>query len=687
MKKLFLFVFLIHTAFYGFTQIRPNGNRFLDADNRAIGNQENNTENNGFGANSGNNQFNSQPRKDSLAFERRDDSKDSVLITYRFLESLKRNNIDSSINDFDKYYSVPSTYQYLGNNGAAAFPLIFTPTAIIGWDPGFHAFDVYKYTLENTKFYKTTKPFTSLNYQLASGKEQMLKASHTQNPRPNLNVGFDFKLINAPGFFVTQNTNHNSYRIFGNYQGRKKRYNASFALLGNSIRASENGGIQNAADLLDPNRKDRFAVPVSMGNAASYQPNPFATNVNTGNIYKDFRFLFRHSYDIGKRDSIAINDSTTEHLFYPKLRFQHTLLVSRESYQFLDNAGDSTLYDNRYDVVFKKDPDSFFLQEKWRIISNDFSLIQFPDIKNTAQYIQAGVTLQQINGELNSGNVGFYNLLAHGEYRNRTRNKLWDLSASGSIYFNGLNGGDYSASASIERNLKNNKGNIRIFFSNLNRTPSFVFDNRSSFHLGNNNTFLKENITSFGLESTNSFLSFGVKNHLLLNYCYFKNYYEAAQYNLPVNVFQAYASKKIKLRKNWYYYADLTMQQTDNASPLRVPLLFTRGRLAYEGSLFKNLKLSAGVEARYYSPYKANHYSPVIGQFNRQDSITISNLPDISLFAHFRIRGFAGYLRAENLNTMNFSNGFGFVNNNLAAPFYPTQGLMIRFGIQWWLVN
>ncbi|MBU3715367.1 MAG: hypothetical protein FGM46_10560, partial [Ferruginibacter sp.] len=339
------------------------------------------------------------------------------------------------------------------------------------------------------------------------------------------------------------------------------------------------------------------------------------------------------------------------------------------------------------DIVLKKEIDSFSLQEKWNAINNDFSIIQFPDAKNLSQFFQAGVTLQQINGELKAGSVSFHNLMAHGEYRNRTRNKLWDLSAKGTIYVSGLNAGDYSAWASIERSLKNNKGSISLYFSNVNRTPSFVFDNRSSFNLGNTNNFIKENITSFGAEVNSRMLTFGIKNHFILNYSYFKNYYQSAQFNKPINIIQAYASKKIKLRKSWYYYADVTLQQTDNSSPIRVPFFFTRGRLAYEGKLFKNLNLSTGLEMRYYSPYKANHYSPVIGQFNFQDSIVIQNLPDVSLFAHFRIRGFAGYLRVENLNTMSVRNGFGFINNNFSAPFYPMQGIMLRLGIQWWFVN
>jgi hypothetical protein len=112
-----------------------------------------------------------------------------------------------------------------------------------------------------------------------------------------------------------------------------------------------------------------------------------------------------------------------------------------------------------------------------------------------------------------------------------------------------------------------------------------------------------------------------------------------------------------------------------------------RNRLAIEGVFFKNLNLSTGIEMRYYSPYKANGYSPLLGQFFKQDAVTINNLPDVTTFINFRIKGFTGFLRAENLNTMSFKNGFGFINNNFAAPFYPTQGMMIRLGIKWWFVN
>lgn len=632
-------------------------------------------------------QKNGAPRKDSLGFEHRDDAKDSINITYRYLDSTRRNTLDSSINDFDNYFPVPSFWQYLGNNGAAAFPLIFQPYTKAGWDAGFHSFDVYKFTLENSKFYKTTRPFSSLSYQLASGKEQMLKAAHTQNPRPNLNVGFDYRLISAPGLFTSQNNNHNAYRLYGNYQGKRKRYNAYLIVVGNTIRASQNGGIRNDSFLLDPNSKSRFSVPVNLGNDIRFTSNPFVTTISTGNTYKDFNFFFRQSYDVGKKDSLIINDSTTEYLFYPKLRAQYSLSTNSYQYNFIDVWPDSAVYKDWYNIQIDRPRDTFTRAEKWKLINNDFSLIQFPDTKNTAQFFLAGITYQSIQGTLRSGDLSDHNIIIHGEYRNRTRNKKWDVLLKGSFYLNGFNGGDYEVAASLSRYLNKKLGDVHLFFTNVNRTASFIFDNRSSYNLGNNNNFNKENITSFGATATNTFFTLGFRNHLLTNYTYFSDYYHSTQYSKPINLLQVFAFKKLRISKNWNYYADATLQQTDGASPIKVPLFFTRGRLAYEAKLFKNLKLSTGLEVRYYTAYKANNYSPLISQFVPQDTFILKNLPDVSLFVHFRIKGFSGYVRGENLNTVSVKNGFGFVNNNSAVPHYPTQGALLRFGIQWWFVN
>ena len=75
---------------------------------------------------------------DSMSVHHRDDLKDSINIFYRYLDSLKINRLDSSLNDFYKFYSVPANYITLGNNGAAAYPILFSPLLKPGWDAGFH---------------------------------------------------------------------------------------------------------------------------------------------------------------------------------------------------------------------------------------------------------------------------------------------------------------------------------------------------------------------------------------------------------------------------------------------------------------------------------------------------------------------------------------------------------------------
>ncbi|MEP6628414.1 MAG: putative porin, partial [Ginsengibacter sp.] len=173
----------------------------------------------------------------------------------------------------------------------------------------------------------------------------------------------------------------------------------------------------------------------------------------------------------------------------------------------------------------------------------------------------------------------------------------------------------------------------------------------------------------------------------IANYTYFKNYYQTDQFNGLVNLTQFTAATRNKISRRLVLYSDFIVQQTAGDSPVRVPLFYTRQRLAFEGNFFKNLNLSTGLEVKYNTPYKANNYSPVMGQFFKQDSVTISNLPEVNAFFNFRIKSFSAFIKMENLNTVNVSQGLGFTNNNFAAPLYPTPGLIFRFGIQWRFIN
>src|SRR3954470_5133154 len=217
--------------------------------------------------------------KDSLVH--RNPNEDSITINYRYYDSSRINKLDSSVADFYTRYPVPYTYVDLGNTGTAARSILFNPNMKPGFDAGFHAYDIYRYTVEGTKFYQTTRPYTELAYLLGSNSEQLIGLLHTQNrSKGRVNFTFDYRLINSPGAFRNQNTAHSGLRVSGSYQSENKRYGLNLIYLVNKLRSSENGGLQNPEDLKNLSLNDPFGAYTRLGNELSSQGrNPFSTNV------------------------------------------------------------------------------------------------------------------------------------------------------------------------------------------------------------------------------------------------------------------------------------------------------------------------------------------------------------------------------------------------------------------------
>lgn len=618
----------------------------------------------------------------------RDKNEDSITIYFRYLDSSRNYRIDSTINDFTKRFPIPATHIYLGNTGNATRSILFSPLFKPGWDPGFHAFDVYKWKLEQVPLFNTTRPYSELSYLLGGRTEQIIEVFHTQNIKPNWNALMRYRMINAPGFFKNQKTNHNNYLLGSWFQSNNKRYNNYFLILANQMQSAENGGIRDDQNYLDdPIYKDRFNILTKIGGDSQFGRDFFSTKISTGNRYREFNTLLRQQFDLGRKDSI-VTDSTVVPLFYPRLRFEHTIQISKYRYQFFDFVVDTPYYKSFYDTTLHPG-DSFQLQDRWNELMNDFSIYQFPDAKNLQQFIKVGASMQNLKGEFSDLNKSFYNLILHGEYRNRTRNQKWEIQANGKFYINGLNTGNYHAYISLQRFAGRKLGYLQVGFENVNRTPSFIFDSRSSFYLDQTKDFNTENTTHFFGSYYNPSIKLRLSGHyyLMSNYTYFIDYYKPQQESGLFTVFKTSLEKVFRINKKVNWYTDIYLQQKTGNVQLNMPLLFTRNRLAFEGHFYRNLFLSMGFEFRYHTPYKADNYSPVLGQFFFQDSIQIKNLPELSAFLHFRIRSFRAFVRAENINTLENKDGLGFTNNNLAAPGYPYPGLVLRLGIYWVFIN
>jgi hypothetical protein len=646
---------------------------------------------------------------------------DTITIHFRYLDSSRLNNLDSSVLDFGTKIPRPDVWINLGNLGTPARNLAFSPRMQSGFDPGFHSFDIYAFTVDQATFYNTTKPYTELGYLLASKAEQYISVFHTQNIRPNWNFVFQYRLINAPGTLPNQNTNHNTFRVTSWYQSHNKRYQNFLVFVANKLEASENGGLQNPAFLDSPAFKNQQTLPVQLGNGLlANTGNPFATSLNTGTKYSTTTFLFRQQYDLGQKDSI-VTDTSVIPLFYPRLRIEHTFTYTTSTYQFIDDSSASSFpgyglnsaYYSKYGLGYVGQPqigvgvvaDTFHRIDSWHVLANDFSIYQFPDAHNPQQFFKLGATLELLNGKFDTaslydgslifqkGTASDYNVFGHAEYRNQTRNKKWDIEAYGRLYLEGVDAGDYNAYISLRRLISRNVGYFQGGFENVNRTPSFVFNRASSFYYDTTRRALnKENTTHIfaSLDRPQDLLSITGSYYLLSNYTYIANYYQVRQASSLFNLLEVNIKKQFTLYHHWKWRTNTILQQVAGNAPVHVPLVVSFNQIGYDGNFgFRNLFCSFGTEIRYISGYKADGYSPLTGQFYSQgDSTVRQRLPDISAYLHFRIRSFTSYLRVEGLNALAFSpNGFGFYHNNFVGPDYPSAGMVIRFGFIWGFID
>ncbi len=627
---------------------------------------------------------------DSL--KRRNRMEDSLTIHYRFLESPTVQWLDSTVNEIDRRFPLRSDWIHLGNLGTAARPLAFTPRMTPGFDHGFHGLDIYAWTPERVRYYQTTRPYTDLNYLLGSRAEQIIELLHTQNIRPQWNVMGSYRMINAPGFFQNQISNHHNYALSSRYQSNNLRYTHYFSLTSNKLQVGENGGVTENGNLLnDPVYKERYTLPTQLGGSNTFSANFFSTQIRTGNFYRSTQYLSRHQYDFGRKDSL-VTDSTVIPLFFPQFRVEATLRYDHLRFNFRDERGDSNYYGPNYDWRWLQRYDTVDLQDEWKVLAGELALYQFPDPKNLHQFIRASAKVQSYQGITRLFQPSFVNTSVQGEYRNRTRNRKWDLLAAATFYLTGFNQGDYHLQASMLRALPKQQGSLRLQFEQANRQPAFLFDSRSSFHpLPFAFEAKKENLTRLsgelrwdriGLELSGNY-------YLISQWAYWTQYNQPGQTDALFNFLQIRAAKTWRLGKFWRWNAEILWQQRIGSAPVNAIPFFTRHKIGYEGNLgFKNLQLAAGIEIRYRPPYQADGYSPVLGQFFYQDSITIRNpLPDLAAYAHFRIRPFTAFVRAENLNTARDLDGFGFTRNNPVAPGYYLPGLQVRVGVFWRFVN
>ncbi|WP_255496155.1 putative porin [Mucilaginibacter sp. FT3.2] len=647
---------------------------------------------------------------DSLR-KKEDNKRDSVVFSAKFIrvtmerflsDSTQTFALDTGLYNFENNYSPLLDPKHprisLGYDGVSQRSLLFEPDQTIGFSTGLHALDVYALKPQDIKYYNARVAFSNLSLFNAFGSsaEQVFKIIHTQNIKPNWNVGFNLNFNGSRGFYSTsnvlqQNVSDVNAALFTWYQSKSKRYNLLANVIYNNLKAPETGSILNDSVYTKPNSLF-FKNSANVRLPYSYE--------NWG----DKSLYIKQFYYLGRIDSLSKGKANAKIL--PTQRVAYTLFAQSSKYNYLQTNQPDT-YNVFPDYYYSSNRSrdslvvthiqnefsySFYLRSKSvKFVKNevklDLGLVH--DLYNYAQYV-SDTTLNQYGYQyLHQNKVQnntFQDITLKAKLGYRFSDRI-GLDADFRQIAQGRDFGDYYYGARLTLAGGNKAGKIILEAYSQNSTPPLIYTNWISNHYIFHNSFDKQKTTSASFNYINNPLQLDIKAEyfLITGYLYFTAQpggidAHPAQLSNDINLLKVSIGKNLTYH-NLHFDNYIVYQKTDYQSVLRTPELYTYSNLYVSKTFFDVLKSNFGVSVRYNTPYVAPSYAVGIGQFYNGPDITFSSYPVASVYFKATLQRTNLFLMYDYANQGLQSRGYYTVNR------YPQQDHLLKFGVSWTFYN
>lgn len=618
---------------------------------------------------------------------------DSVVFTSKYVrfttlrltrDSIQTLPLDTSLRGFQNYSQLNQPRRptiNLGNLGLAARDMLFSPTKTIGFDPGFHALDYYAMTHDDVIYYQARSPFSNLYYVSGGQAEQVFKATHSQNIKANWNFGANYNRIGANGLYARQRGDHLNGVFFTWYQSPSKRYNLWANAVFNTLKAQENGSVQNDNIFTsDVNAFSREAENIRLSSARQ--------------LWRQKSYMLKQNYFVGRIDTLQ-QEITAKVL--PTNKISHTLVYETKSFNFTKNeADDNTVlapgildanYTNDSTMVTHLQNEfiySFFLRGKGStIIKNELKLNVGlrNDIYNYEQFRANSQTETGIRAyKTNVNNTTLLGTLGY-----RFSNRI-DLNVDVQQIFQGRQIGDFLYEAKSNVLLSNNIGRIELGAYMQNKSPEQIYIQ----HIGNhdewrNQSFDRTKIINLSFNYLNDRLRLeaGAQYYLVNDYLYFapKSAEEALEIR-PMQNPDAISLLKLTLGKKFAFgkfnfETYVVYQKTDQQNILRTPEVYTFNTFFFNQTFFKVLRTNLGFDVRYNTPFQSYSYSPSTSQFYLGNGGQLNTEPVVDVWLRASLRKANIFVKYDYANQGLFSRGF------YTTSRYPMPDSMLKFGVSW----
>jgi hypothetical protein len=627
-------------------------------------------------------QDNPQPRGnsdvniDSLR-EKLDNKKDSIVYSAKYIkytkeeflrDSIRLFPLDTTLGDFHKFnplYDPKSPTMNLGAIGLAYRPMLFEPTKTIGFDVGFHYFDRYLLLPEDIKYYQAKSQYTELYYvsPLGGKQEQLFHVIHSQNIKPNWNVGGRFGKTGTEGYYAGQKADILNAALWNWYESRNKRYTLLANLTFNTIKSYENGSILNDSI---------FEVSTIV--------QPIYENTRLTNAIHNWRnnsLYIKQFYNVGKQ---RLLDSSA--IVLPSQRVSHAFTYNKQKFFFKNQGIDNSGLLNNYYIYQDSTSDSTIVNHLRNEFSYSFYLRgkRLSFLRNELK-LDVGLVHNYYNYEQYQYKTNFQNISLKGVLNYNFSNKA-NLNLNVQQLFQGRDAGDFLYQAQSEINLSKSVGKIVLGAYTQNQSPAILFERQYSNHYQWTLNFDRVKTQNVSFEYLNPKYRFNAKAsyYLVSNHLYFaedNGDLAPAQLSDNINLLKLSVGKDFKFGK-FTFENYIVYQKTDFESVLRTPEWYTYHSFYMEQNFVKVLKTAFGFDVRYFSKYTSQTYAPAIGQFyNGGGNRTFDTWPVIDVWAKTNWKRANLFIRYDYLNQGWLSKGYYTVNQ------YPMPYSLAKFGLSW----
>ena len=650
--------------------------------------------------------MNMDPDKDSTVVERTvsHDYSQFVINTNTGLpEDIQPDTLHHSFHNAHLTEGYFGTYSHLGNMGSPRLSRLYFERK----ESKDFIFDLpYDYWIKDAADFRFTdakSPHVSIDYYKGGNKrtgEEHIKGYFAANFNKRSGIGFDLDYLLGRGRYTNQSTSMFDARLYTYYRG--DIYQMYVSVNRDNIKVAENGGIQDTRYIKSPEAMAE--------GRKQYSPEdiPFRIYDNWNNI-KRTQGLFNQELSLKKttHSTDSIGDTVYTFTRVAELgKAAHTLEVGQLQRKY----------------IYYQIPRGFYSKSYLKNDSLDL-------MKNF--YVSNTLSLSLLEGSTKWAIAGL-SAFARYEFRSFVMRDTMSTSDGKGEYMRRYNEGDFSVGGQLEKAQGDNltfragietvllgasigdfslsgqmelkypiwgrEAKIGAYADMSAKESPFYYSNLHSTYAWWDGDFKKEFRTRFGgyidLEMTGTRFQLDVEN--VANYVYLKNIggsylnedsvrqptysIKGAQHNGSIQILSATLQQNFKLGPlHWDNH--ITYQLSGNKEIIPLPDLNIFSDLYFKFIYYKRLHMEVGVNALYFTRYKAPGYCPAVGAFHLQSDSHVQEVggyPLLSGYVNCMLRGVRFYVMYYHFNDGLMSNRDSFI-----VPGYPANPGMVKFGLSW----